>query len=104
MTAKDKTTEKTVAYEKYSDEMGAFFRKHKSEWTLHTSPMDEYDTYTKVYVFEDGAIWCERMSPETVKITVEVNKAFVDVKVKMLKTEFWSSETCSKYYYEQYEY
>lgn len=93
----------TVNYETYNNEKLAFIRKHdKKEWHIETSPMDEYGVYYKTYIFEDGAQWCERMSPEYETIETEVHFVKVKAEVKFLKTEFWSTESGSKYYYEKF--
>lgn len=92
----------TVTYKEYMEEKTAFFKKHDHDFTVKTSPMDEYDRYHKTYVFEDGAEWCETMGSDYANETIEVKKAKVKVEIKLFRTEFWSSETGSKYYYEAY--
>lgn len=92
----------TVDYNEYANEKKSFFRKHGIVRKIYTTPIDKYDTYAKSYVFEDGAEWSERYSPEEVQEEVEIKKAWATVSVKMFKTEFWSTESGSKYYYTQY--
>ena len=92
----------TVSYTDYMAEKRAFFVKHKYAYTTDTSPMDEYGRYYKTYTFIDGAIWYETMSPEYVETTFEVKLVKITQSIKMLRTEFWSTESQSKYYYEKF--
>lgn len=92
----------TVNYKQYEQEKRAFFEKHKYDYRVETSQMDEYGRYQKTYMFEDGATWYELMSPTTEHVEVEVRLVSVTVEVKMLRTEYWSTETKSKYYYEKF--
>lgn len=92
----------TVSYKQYEQERKAFFEKHDYDYRVETSQMDEYGRYYKTYMFEDGAVWYEAMSPTFEKAEVEVQLVKVTVEVKMLRTEYWSTETKSKYYYEKF--
>lgn len=65
--------------------------------------MDEYGRYYKLYNFEDGAIWFENMCPIFESFKVEVKKLEIEVEVKLLRTEFYSTEDSkSKFYYEKF--
>lgn len=64
--------------------------------------MDEYGRYWKTYVFVDGAVWYEAMCPTYEQAEVEVKMVKITVEIKMLRTEFWSTESGSKYYYEKF--
>lgn len=91
------TNNKEYEYEKYG-----FLRKHELKDVI-TSQMDEYGVYHKEYICEDGAIWYEVMSPVYEKDTVEIKRVQVEVEVKMLRTEYWSSDNAeSKFYYEKF--
>lgn len=85
-----------------------FIAKHAdSDWKVSTSPMDQYDGYTKVYLFEDGAQMHEVISVayETVHIEYEVRgiKFAEDKEVKLLRTEMWNSDDSrSVFFYEKY--
>lgn len=93
----------TVTHGIYRTQQAQFFKKHSdANWTVETSPMDEYGTYYKNYYFDDGAVWSERMSVEYVQQEIEVKFVKMTVEVKMLRTEFWSTESKSKFYYEKY--
>ena len=97
----------TVNYETYMNDKKAFLNKHHNDWEVTTSPMNEYGCYYKWYVCKDGAIWYESMSPEYESTEVEVEIKMVKVKttveVKMLRTEYFSSDDAkSNYYYEKF--
>ena len=92
----------TTTYEVYANDKKNFFEKHDYNYTINTSSMDKYGRYTKTYNFEDGAVWSELMSPETIEQEIEVKFLKVKVNVELFKTEYWSTESASKYYYEKY--
>lgn len=73
-----------------------FINSHKGDWTVTTSPMDEYGQYVKTYAFESGATMTEINRPvwETVETEVEVKGIKVKVKetVKLLETECWTTD------------
>lgn len=98
----------TVSSKEYSEQKKSFFKKHNVDWKVETSQMDEYGVYYKTYVFEDGAIWYERMSPawRSAEAEVEVVKG-VKVKlqrnVKLFETEFFDSDNAgTRKYYEEF--
>jgi len=89
----------------YIEYKHAFIKKHsKADWTVHTSPMDEYGQYTKVYVFTDGAQLIEVNRPvwETAEAEVEVKGIKVKLRedVKLFETEAWNTDdaTSVKFY------
>lgn len=99
----------TVRYEEYNEAKTAFISKHskKSDWRVETSPMDQYGVYYKTYIFENGAIWYERMAPVWRKAEAEVEVEGIKIKiekdVKLLETEFWNSDNAtSRKYYEKF--
>jgi len=74
-----------------------FIKKHDdADWTVHTSPMDEYGQYVKNYVFTDGATLTEVNRPiyETVEVETEVKGIKVVIKqdVKLMETEAWNTD------------
>lgn len=84
-----------------------FIKKHqKADWKVETSPMDEYDRYFKIYIFSDGAQLTEVNEPvwEEVEIEYEVRGVkFAEKKsVKLFRTEIWTTESASVYFYEKY--
>lgn len=79
-----------------------FLHRH-DDWSVETSPMDEYGSYSKVYVCTDGAQWTEVMRPVWEKATVEVKGVKVDVDVKLFETEAFNTDgATSIYYYERF--
>lgn len=86
----------------YYKEQRDFFAKHGGSFTCSTSPLDEYDCYHKTYVFEDGAVWYETMSPVFETAYAEVYGIKYPVEVKLLRTEYWSNEFGSRYHYDKY--
>jgi len=85
----------------------SLIKKHnKADWKVETSPMDEYDRYSKTYIFSDGFQITEVNEPvwEEVEIEYEVRGVkFTEKKsVKLFRTEIWSTETASVYFYEKY--
>ena len=93
----------TVNYNTYNEEKKVFFKKHHNDFRCDTSSMDEYGRYWKTYSFEDGAQWCEAMSPTYETAEVEIKFVKVKVEVKMLRTEFWNTDDASsKFYFEKF--
>lgn len=92
----------TTNYDEYTKTKQAFLKKHRLD-RVDTSSMDEYGTYHKEYICEDGGIFYEVMSPSYEKATVTVKGVAVEVEVKLFKTEYWNSDNAqSKFYYEKY--
>ena len=92
-----------VTYDTYIAEKNAFFAKHKHDFECDTSPLDEYNCYHKTYIFADHAVWYECFTPCYVKYTAEVNKVKIDGEIKMLETEYWSTDNAKSHkYYEKY--
>lgn len=97
----------TVGYKAYEYLKRNFIEKHNCDWTVETSPMDEYGVYYKHYIFEDGAIWYERMAPvyrsKEVEFEVEGLTFKKTVEVKLFETEFFNSDRATSYkYYEKF--
>lgn len=81
----------------YLDYKRAFIQKHSdADWTVHTSPMDEYGQYVKNYLFTDGATLTEVNRPvwEEVEVEVEVKGIKVTIKdtIKLMETEAWNTD------------
>lgn len=93
----------TVDYNEYANEKREFFKKHENKYKTYTSPTDEYGAYARTYVFNDDAVWNEKYSHEEVTRSVEITdlKTWVNVTVKLFKTEFWSTESSGKCMYTQ---
>lgn len=95
-----------ITTSEYEKRKIAFLHKH-SDWTVETSPMDEYGRYHKTYACTDGAVWTEINEPvyETAEAEVEVKgvKFTIKQEVKLFRTEGWSTENpTSIYCYEKF--
>lgn len=90
----------TVSYTEYNQEFVSFAKKHnaKAECRIYTSPM-ENNRYHKEYCWEDGANWFEITEFITEEKEVEAHGLTFKVEVEMWRTEFWSTESGSKYFY-----
>ena len=89
-------------YNEYMEAKRAFFKKHKGFADVDTTPMDQYNRYSKTYTCEDGAQWSEHMSYEWEIIETEVKKVHITTQVKLFRTEFYNTDNAeSNYYYEQ---
>lgn len=92
-----------VTQEQYLQEFKAFFKKHGNDFNVFTSQMNSAGCWYKTYAFADGAQWHENYSPEYEDGIAEVKGVKVQLKgIKLLRTEFYSTETPSKYMYEAY--
>jgi len=77
----------------YIEYKNAFIKKHnEADWTVHTSPMDEYGQYCKNYIFTDGAVLTEINRPVVETVKVEVKGIEVEVEVKLMETEAWNTD------------
>lgn len=97
----------TVNYEEYWKIKRSFLARHNNDFRVDTSSMDGYGCYHKEYVCSDGAIFYETMSPEFATKEIEFEVKMINVKtevtVKLLRTEFWSSDdSVSRSYYEKF--
>lgn len=92
----------TVTYEEYTKEKIAFIRRHckKSNCRVHTSPMVN-NRYHKEYYWEDGANWYETTELISEPKVIVVHDITLTVNVEMWRTEYWSTECGSKYFYER---
>lgn len=94
---------RVVDYKEYNEEKLKFMEEHNFDYTLETSPMNEYGEYHKTYVFADDSQWLEHMRPVYEKTEVVVKGVRVPVEVKLLETEYYSSDDArSRYYYERF--
>ena len=81
----------------YLEYKKAFIENHKkADWTVHTSPMDEYGQYVKNYLFTDGAVLTEVNRPvyETAEAEVEIKgiKIKLTQQIKLMETEAWNTD------------
>ena len=92
----------TVTFKQYLEDKKAFFEKHKYDYRVETSSLDEGDRYHKTYSFNDGAKWSETMEPTYEQVEIEIKKVKVKVDIPLYRTEYLNTEQGSNYYYEKY--
>ena len=91
----------TVNVKDYENDKMAFFKKHDFDYKVLTCDM-ESNRYQKVYVFEDGAEWYELSGKVIKEAEFEMHGLRFRKDIEFFKTEFWSSEAASKYFYEKW--
>lgn len=90
-------------FQEYEQQKINFFRKHDSDFTVETSPMDSYGQYYKIYTFADGSRYTEINRPVYEKTTVTVKGVNVDLTVKLFETEAYNTDNpLSVYHYEKF--
>lgn len=90
------------SYKEYFDYKLDFLNKH-GDWSVETSPMNEYGEWHKAYICTDEATFYENMRPVYKDAEVVVCGVTIPVKVKLLETEMYNSDDAgSVYYYEKY--
>lgn len=93
----------TVAEQEYRTIKDKFFAKHKHDFRVDTSSMDSYGRWYKDYIFADGSNWHEDYYPTWEEGIAIVHDVEVPVEVKMLRTEYYSTDDAtSRYVYEQF--
>lgn len=92
----------TVTYREYEAEKTLFIQKHnkKSDCKVDTSPMVD-NVYHKEYCWEHGAAWYERTERVTEIVEFEKYGLKFRTEIEYWKTEFWSTESGSKYIIEK---
>ena len=92
----------TVTYKDYLKELAEFAAKHNAngELKVYTSPMVN-NRYHKDYCWSHGANFSEITELVTEEVEVEVHGLKVKVNVEFWKTEYWSTEAGSKYFYQK---
>lgn len=91
----------TVKYETYDSDKITFFKKHNFDYSVHTTDF-ENEGYCKYYIFDDGAEFWEKVNFITEEVEVTAHGITVKAPVKFCKTEYWSTESASKWLYERY--
>ena len=82
----------------YIEFKNEFLRKHSdSEYSKHTSPMDEHGAYVSTYIFTDGAVLSEtnRTLEELAEAEVEVKGVKVQLSqmVRLMETLVWDTDS-----------
>lgn len=88
-------------FQEYMTQKAEFFKRH-GECYVHDHGMKSNDSYFKSYDFADGAKWCELSGPVIENTTVEVRGLKVRTAVKIFRTEYWSTEADSQFFYDLY--
>lgn len=90
----------TVTYDQYLKELQAFCKKHnkKAECKVETSPMIN-NSYHKNYMWSDGANWTECSFIVRELAECEIHGIKFSTPVDLWKTEYYSTESPSKYFY-----
>lgn len=93
----------TVTYNTYENDKLEFINKHtkgKYECEIHTSPMVN-NVYHKEYCFSDGAVFYERTELVNEYVDAEAHGIKMLFPAQFYKTEYWSTEQPSRYFYEK---
>lgn len=94
-----------VNYQTYENDLNSFISKHSKKSDLHiwTSPLTDGE-YHKEYLFEDGSGFYEINNTNYKEdVEVEVHGITIKVEIKIVKHEYWSTDTSSsKIWYEKY--
>lgn len=78
------------------------FLNEADNWNVETSPMDEYGTYVKTYMCDNGNVLTEVNRPVYETVEVEVKGVKCEVQIKLLESEMFSNKWQSVYRYEKF--
>lgn len=81
-----------VTNEVFNEDKNYFFTRHNWDYEIRTSPLENDGSYIKTYSFADGANWYEKVSPLETVVTATSHGVQFDAKVKLCKTDYWSSD------------
>ena len=92
----------TVTVNDYWKDLREFSTKHnkKGDVKIYTSPM-ENNRYHKEYCWSDGANFYTITELVEENVEAEAHGIKVTVPVEFWRTEYWSTEQGSKYFYER---
>lgn len=89
---------KRVTESQYYAELKAFIAKHgkSGNWYVDTGKYDG-NTYTKTYVFEDGAQFIEvnQMEGAYETITPSLNGTALQIEIPVIEHEYWDTDNSS---------
>ena len=91
----------TVTSKQFWEEKQKFFEKHNFDYTVRTTDF-ENERYCKYYSFEDGAEFYELVSFVEEEVETVAHGLTIKIPVKFCKTEYWTTESSSKWCYEKY--
>lgn len=78
------------------------FLNEADDWRVETSPMDEYGTYVKTYICNNGNLLTEVNRPIYETVDVEVKGVKLQTQVKLFESEMYSNKWSSVYKYENF--
>lgn len=78
------------------------FLHEAGDWRVETSPMDEYGTYVKTYICNNGNVLTEVNRPVYETVDVVVKGVKVQTQVKLFESEMFSNKFSSVYTYEKF--
>ena len=73
-----------------------------NDWKVETSPMDEYGTYVKTYICDNGNIITEVNRPVYETVDIEVKGVKTQAQVKLFESEMFSNKWGSVFTYEKF--
>lgn len=92
----------TVTFNEYMKEYVEFAKRHNRECDCreYTGSLGN-NRFHKDVCWEDGSQWCELRELIAESVETEVHGIKVNAVVELWRTEFWSTEAPSKYFYER---
>ena len=92
-----------VSFREYLDDLKQFAYKHNTESNVKefTTPLVG-DKWSKTIVWEDGAEWHEVSELIWEEVEVYAHGCRVQTHVELYRTEYWSTESGSKFVYQPY--
>lgn len=92
----------TVTFAEFDKEYTAFAIKHNKKAERFEETYMTNGVIHKIVSWSDGATWWEITETEySEEVEIEVHGIKVKVNVPLRKTEYWSTESKSKYFYER---
>lgn len=78
------------------------FLHEADDWTVETSPMNEYGQYVKTYVCSNGNVLTEVNGPVYEEVEVVVKGVNCKTTVKLFESEMFSNKFGSVFMYEKF--
>ena len=72
------------------------------DWKVETNPMDEYGTYVKTYICNNGNVITEVNRPVYETAEVEIKGVKCQVQVKLFESEMFSNKWGSVFKYDKF--
>lgn len=90
-----------VTYQEYNKDFLDFNSRHGHAWHVETTDIIN-NSWMKIYTFGDGAKWWESIGPSFESVDVVCKGVHLRLPVKLLRVEYWTSESSSKFYYDKF--